>query len=244
MDQKMPVENPGSVQDLETATREPDGNQDGFQDGSELTNIENKSSSQKTSLPLEDIVKLMVQRIGILSEELKSYHEYLAKLSKGMEQLGTEKRVLTEMHDRCRELSEQFHEREFLKPIFLCLIGIADRCRQEIAKLRQTLKGYVNDTNIEVAFAIKSVIEARKADLIEIENLLANYGVESFRYSENKFDPKLQKCIRCVKCEDLGRHGLIAQQILPGYRRNGCILRPEYVSVYVPSIDNHQKGKV
>ena len=243
MEQKMPVD-PSSIQDLETATREPDGNQDGFQDGAELANINNEPSPQKTSLPLEDIVKLIVQRIGILSEVLNSCHEYLAKLSKGIEQLGTEKRVLTEMHDRCRELSEQFHEREFLKPIFLCLIGIADRCRQEIAKLRQTLKGYVDDTNIDVAFAIKSIIKARKADLIEIENLLANYGVESFNHSENKFDPKLQKCVRCVKCEDPDLHGLIAQQILPGYRRNGCILRPEYISVYVPNKQNHQKREV
>ncbi len=166
------------------------------------------------------------QMLETLTQELPGIHEELARMK-------TDEQVMTDLHNRCRQLDELHYEREFLRPCFLGQIGIADRCRQQISNIEQLRAKHTGKANTTVVKALKYLLEARKADLIETENFLANYGVEPFENLGKKFDPASQKCIRRVECTDQALDGRIVERLLPGYRRDNKLLRQEYVSVYV-----------
>jgi molecular chaperone GrpE (heat shock protein) len=94
---------------------------------------------------------------------------------------------------------------------------------------------YIKNKNRAAARAIKALIDSKQADIVELENALANYGVESFRNHKDTFDPRVQKCIERTPCYEKEMHGLIAQRLLPGYKRYEKILRQEFVTVFTLS---------
>lgn len=173
------------------------------------------------------------RRVEQLSERLGAQIEHLAALSAEVKRLGVEERLLADLHNENRDLREQFHEREVLLPLFRSLIGIADRCSDETAKLRVALSGQASALPLEAVLAIRHVLQAREADRVELEALLAAYGVEPYRQEADRFSPGAQKCIQRVPTQRRERHEQVATRLLPGYRRSGTVLRPECVAVYV-----------
>ncbi|MFH1211329.1 MAG: nucleotide exchange factor GrpE [Candidatus Woesearchaeota archaeon] len=160
-----------------------------------------------------------------------------------VKELRASETVIAELSARHKELNEQFYEREILSPILFCLIAIADRCHQQIKELQKVLGKHSQSRNETGITAIKYLIDARKGDLVEIENMLAKYGVESFKNSSQKFDSALQKYIDTMPSEQPEQHGLIAQRLLPGYRRYEKVIRKECVVVYTVknATDNQNK---
>ncbi len=152
----------------------------------------------------------------------------LAELVQRIDALTFQIKILDDNHS-------QFHEGEFLNLIFRSLIPIADRCRQETDRLLTILKGYGSDKYRDaVSLSIRQLIDAREADLIEVEAVLATFGVERFQHLRNQFDPSLQKCIQRIETSKPERHQRIASRVLPGYHRDGKkVVRRELVSVYV-----------
>ena len=182
---------------------------------------------------LTDLHKILADRFG-------GHDGQLAGLLEEIKRAQVEKRVLTEMHDRCRALTEQQHEREVLGPIFQAVISVLDRLYQENAKTKRLLDQHVDSQDWQATTHLGQVLEARKADEAELTNVLANFSVEPFRHPGDRVDASHQKAIQVVKTPDPGLHGHIARRLRPGYRRNGTILRRELVSVYVKE---DQKGK-
>jgi molecular chaperone GrpE (heat shock protein) len=70
-------------------------------------------------------------------------------------------------------------------------------------------------------------------DIIELEDALANFGVEPFEHPEGTFNPSSQKCISPVETHDRKLHRKIARRLLPGYQRQEKIIRKEYINIYV-----------
>ena len=193
---------------------------------------------QEKSVPAEE--SRLAGTIRSLSDHLQAIRDSIAPLQKDiaeirteMQRIKTDDHVFAEMHDRCRELGEQYYEREVLGPFLMTAIGIADRCRQQTARLHEMLQKHSGARNRAALLAIRQILDARTADRLEIESLLANYGVEPHESPDQAFDASLQKCIRRVECESSNLHGRICQRLLPGYQRHGKVLRQEYVSVYV-----------
>lgn len=176
---------------------------------------------------------ILIQQLSQIQQELKPLAGQIAEVNGEIKRIKTEQRVLTEMHDRCRELGEQHYQREVLGPLFHCAIGIADRCRQQVNTLRGLLSKHTAKDNKTAMQAIRYLLDARQADHIEIESLLANYGVEPFENPDDKFDSSIQKCISRTETKDGSLAGNVSQRLLPGYRREERIIRQEYVSVYV-----------
>ena len=181
----------------------------------------------------EVILAAQAEQLKPLADGLGACIAKIDQLSQEIQRVKMDDRVLTDLSERCRQLSERHHEREFLNPMFLALIGIADRCRRQTASLEELWEKHTNAANKTALAAIRHILDARDADRIEIESLLANYGVESFEHLEDRFDPAFHKVVRRVKCSDPSLHGRVAQRMQPGYRRHGKVLREEYVSVYV-----------
>lgn len=159
-----------------------------------------------------------------------------------LQRLKTADQALLEMHQRCQQLSEEFYEREVLGPLFHGLIGIADRCRQQVQCVKQAYDRTADSGDDRARQALRHVMDARSADRIEVENLLAHYGVESYRRRGGKFDPSYQKCVGRTN-ESSGTKNHVAKRILPGYRRNGRVIRPEYVHVHVQEEPEKQQGE-
>lgn len=180
----------------------------------------------------EGALQALTDQIAALAKRIQAAEERHESVITNLGQLRTEDRLLTDMHDQCRALQEHFHEREVLMPIFRTLIGVADRCRSGAAKMRATLEAQ-SGLELDVVLAVRHVIEAREADRIELEALLATFGVEPYRHEGDRFTASLQKCVRRVPTSRQEQHETIAARALPGYRRHGTVIRPECVEVYV-----------
>lgn len=182
-------------------------------------------------------------RITEIGSKLESCSGKLDLLVPEVKELKASEAVITELSIRHKELNEQFYEREVLSPVLFCLIAIADRCHQQIKELQKVLSKHAQSKNEAGITAIKYLIDARKGDLVEAENTLAKYGVESFKNSSQKFDPATQKYIDTMPSEQTEQHGLIAQRLLPGYKRYEKVIRKECVVVYTLKTNNSvQKG--
>jgi len=173
-----------------------------------------------------------------VEDRLTAIGETLKTLQQQQANLGDQRRVIAEMHDQSRKLTEQFHEREVLGPLFFTVIGILDRHRQETGKVERSLTKHLSSRNWRGTAALGHILDARTADRLEMENLLANLGVEPFEHPGPQFEPRLQKCVARVACDDPARQHHVAQRLQPGYRRNGKILRQELVTVYVANGHN------
>ncbi|MFC1793571.1 nucleotide exchange factor GrpE [Planctomycetota bacterium] len=205
----------------------------------ELLNEEPSEGDSKT----DDVIKSFRDCLESQSGDIKSCLDQITAVAKEVKELKAAEDVITQLSSKCRQLSEGFHEREVLFPVFFCLISIADRSHQQIDNFQQLLDKQPEPKNRSAIKAISYLIEARKADLVEIENKLADFRVESFEHHTDVFEPSVQKCISRVEHQEEIAHGKIVQRILPGYKRGDKIIRHEYVSVYVPaSKDNLING--
>lgn len=173
-------------------------------------------------------------RLRSLSEEITAIGRRQCELAAQLEECRLERRVLNEMHEECRALREQFHEREVLKPVFLSLIGLADRCRNELSQLRRVARdAEQRGQQPEIVLALCTLARARKTDLLEVEALLRQHDVQSFETPGGRFDAGTQKCTRRVPTMQREQHMIVAARGLTGYRRGQQVIRPECVQVYV-----------
>ena len=191
---------------------------------------------------LREIVSPVLERLAGIETNVADSRRQLTTICNEMERLKNDERILNEMHKRCQELTERHYEREVLGPVFLTLIGLADRSRQQINRYRQLKKKFTKGNDIGIR-ALNNLIDARTADRVEIESLLANFGVEPYEHEDFEFDSTRQKCIARVPSNDPQNSGRIAQRQLPGYRRDSKIIRQEYVSVYVNQENENQMNK-
>ncbi len=191
-----------------------------------------------------ELQQLVSESAANVTNVLHDLHEKFDGIRSEIARLRTDEAVLSELHERNRALSEEFHERHVLTPLFLMLIGIADRCGQRIAEAAEAQQKCEESGNRTVMHALEYIRQDRRADLIELENLLANYGVERFETPGERFDPSTQRCAKQVNTDDSSSRGLIDCRLLPGYRRDGRVIRQECVSVYVSAdeILNNEDG--
>jgi molecular chaperone GrpE (heat shock protein) len=198
--------------------------------------LEGKSVPAEES-SLERAVRALTEHLEMIEESIVSLQKDGTGILAEMRRIKMDDHVLTEMHDRCRKLNEQYYQHEVLGPVLLTIIGIADRCRQQTARLREMLDKHSDTGNQAALLAIRQILDARTADRLEIESLLANYGVEPYENPDEAFEASLQRCVSRLECKSVKLHGRICQRLLPGYRRHGKVLRQEYVSVHICTED-------
>jgi len=166
-----------------------------------------------------------------LNDHLKTIQDAMARIEEGIVRIGADEEVRSDMHRRYSQLAEKFHEREVLTPMASALVAVADRARHKCYRIRRRLSRG-QGANKAARLALGQLLEAREADRIEIENTLSVFGVESYEHHEGQFDASLQKCMERLTCDDPQKHMKIARRLLPGYRREDRVIRPEIVSVY------------
>ena len=190
-------------------------------------------STPKESKPCDACVQRLSDYLDSVSNHIQNCSEQLARIVQQADQLKAADCIITQLSARCRTLSEQFYEREILLPMIHSLIGIADRARQQITKAENARNKYDDGQTESEAEILTYLVDERKADLMELENALANLGVESFSRVQNTFEPATQKCVRRVESVEEILNGRIACRLLPGYKRDDKIIRKECVNVYI-----------
>lgn len=193
----------------------------------QTNHVENSQSVIVTALAT------LEERTDAIASQLGELGDRGAMLLEKIMQLGVENSLWDQTHEELRILRQQFHEREFKRPLLLTLIDIADRCRKGIRELQATLKSLGTNLKVDVVLAIRDLLGSRKADLIEMEAALSRHGVEPFSIPSAVFDPRQQTCLETIPTDRSERHQKIAARLVPGYRSEQDLIRRERVSVYV-----------
>ena len=188
---------------------------------------------------LQNDLETVRSLVADLLDEVHGLREESSRIYEELERVRTDERVLQDLHEANKKLSEDFYEREILSPVFHTLIGIADRCYQQIA-LAKTEQASLEPDATE---RLSSLIGSREADLIEIESRLADFGVQRHISTTEEFDAKIHRCVQRRTTSEASFSGKITTRFLPGYRRNGKVIRPERVSVYVFSTRQANEGE-
>lgn len=197
----------------------------------ELGKTPEPESSQSV---LPDLAGKLTKQLEDISNDLKVCQEQLSRLTQETEELKGSEQIISNLSSRCRDLTEQFHERQIILPVINCLIRMADNCRKQIDKFQKIRARHTESKNESAIKVFMFLIDTRGANLVELEDVLANLSVESYQHHEDIFEPSLQKCINRIECEEQAFVHRIACRLHPGYRRYDRIVRKECVNVYVP----------
>lgn len=88
----------------------------------------------------------------------------------------------------------------------------------------------IAEKHIKEAKDLKAVREGVDMIQVQIQKFLKDIGVERVRAAGEKFDPNVHEAVETV--EDEGKEdGLIVQELKPGYRFNGRLIRPAMVKI-------------
>lgn len=191
---------------------------------------ESMLSGCPTSSRLVDAVSAALER---QAGQLAELRQVLSEMAGNIARLAADRTALSQVQDQNRQLTEQSNEREVLWPLFQTVIGIIDRQTEQITKYKRVLVLAQDKGEVKTAILLQRLLEARRADRIEIQDTLARYGVEAFTNPEDAFDFSRQTCKRRDMTDDPGLQGRVSSRLAPGYRRQDRIIRPEQVAVYV-----------
>lgn len=76
-----------------------------------------------------------------------------------------------------------------------------------------------------------AMVEGVRLVRAQLENVLRGYGVERIDAAGARFDPRVHDAIQVAPVRDPARHGLVLEQVEPGYRFGDRLLRPAKVIV-------------
>jgi len=88
----------------------------------------------------------------------------------------------------------------------------------------------ISEKHIKEAKDFKAVQEGVDMIHIQIQKFLKDIGVERVRTVGEKYDPNLQEAVETVDDKDK-EDGLVTEELKPGYKFNGRLLRPASVKI-------------
>jgi len=88
----------------------------------------------------------------------------------------------------------------------------------------------ISEKHIKEAKDFKAVQEGVDMIQAQIQVFLKDIGLERVKTVGEKFDPNVHEAIETVEAKDKG-DGIIVEEMKPGYRLNGRLLRPAVVKI-------------
>ena len=145
------------------------------------------------------------------------------------------------------DLKAKAQERDAFYDKYLRGQAELENAKKRLEKERADFIKYANESFViellpildNLEMAEKHIKEAKDFDAVregvdmiqtQIQKFLKDIGVERVKASGEKFDPNLHEPIETEESSDL-EEGLIVEELKPGYKLNGRLLRPASVKV-------------
>ncbi|MDD2302995.1 MAG: nucleotide exchange factor GrpE [Eubacteriales bacterium] len=185
-----------------------------MQDNADLVKLEVPQQNAQDPWPaVESRMAAIDQKLDSLSADFQSKLKYDSHKN----------RMIDALHSELLEYKEGFF-RNCQLPIIMEIIRLADDIRKFTTHY-QTRGLEPSDFS-----GVMKYLEKLPADL---EDLFSWHGVAPFICQGKEFDPRRQRVMKTIETQDLSKDKTIAESLHPGYEREGKVIRPEMVSVYV-----------
>ena len=171
-------------------------------------------------------------QLNNLTETVASLTAKFGTFEQVIYQIESDRKAMDILSQQNKQLNEELYERELVKPVFLTLIGLADRHEDQISRCGQHLNKIQEQKRPTAEKALRFLINSIQADLTEIHDVLARFGVERYEHQGGTFNASKQKVFSRVETEDKSLSQKIADRLHPGYARDEQIIRREYVNIY------------
>lgn len=162
-------------------------------------------------------------------ESLTDVKAILGSQAKMLTELGQRDALFGQLHERLAAYEQDERSRSFLEPLARKAAPLHRRLREQASHARRAFESLPQP--LQQASPYFWAYRSLEATRAELETLLADFGIETFVASGNKFDRRCQKAVERVE----GSHntGEIARRIAPGLRLDGRVIVAEHVAVYV-----------
>jgi len=175
-------------------------------------------STMDISNPIGESIYSLEKTLSVRMESLLEAFESKLKFDKFREeQIGR-------LHEELQSYKADLLARA-MQPFIMGMIMIFD----DIGKVID-MAGRSEDTANKINYL--NFIEGFRSD---IETLLAENGINSYRDDTEVFNPKRQRILKRVSTSDPSLIGRINKSLRPGFERNGNIITKEEVAGYVES---------
>ncbi len=169
-----------------------------------------------------------------LAEVLQSLAEVKATLvSQGemFTELGHRDSLFGRLHERLAAYEQDERSRSFLEPLTRKAAPLHRRLREQAGHARRAFETLPQQ--LRQASPYYWAYRSLEATRVELETLLADFGIETFVAGGNAFDRRCQEAVERVTAGSSHKTGEIARRIAPGLRIDGRVIVAERVAVYV-----------
>lgn len=148
-----------------------------------------------------------------------------------LEALVQRDQLLTHVHERLAHLEAEAHERLFVEPLARKAAPILRRLCEHIRQLDRAVGSLPEPVREHSAYYWAR--QAFAAARVELEALLADFGIDVFVADGDGFDRSRQEAVERVSTSQPSRVGTIARRVAPGLRIGDRVVIAERVKVFV-----------
>ncbi len=130
---------------------------------------------------------------------------------------------IARLHEELQEYKRGFAD-TLLKPFVIQLVRFLDQMPRHVESLKT--KPAEEVTRERLFNELENVTE-------DLQMILENVGVEVFRSTETRFDPRLQQARLTVEVYEPEKHQIVAESLLSGYKLDGKLIEKERVKVFL-----------
>ncbi len=158
---------------------------------------------------------------------LAGVHEALNRLNQAFEsKLKYDKHketIIDKLHEELQSYRDGLVDR-YMESLIMDFVKVID-------DIRKMVRHYQNRDLVEAdATKLLRMLEDIPSDL---EDIFSLRGVRAFTYENDLFDPSRQRIVKKIETDDPESDRKVAGTVRPGYERDGHVLRPEMVTVYM-----------
>lgn len=177
---------------------------------------------------VEDSSALMLQALAELSSGLARRLDGLTSLfEREVRAEATREKVVDRLHAELQEYKQGLLL-GILRPVFVDLIQLHD----DIGKILESQAAH--DAQEPPPDRVGRLLDLMSGFQQGIEDILYRQGVEPFRVEGDTFDPRRQRAITTIACDDPALARRVASRLRKGFQADDRVVRPEHVAVYAP----------
>ncbi|KAI3688507.1 hypothetical protein L2E82_46129 [Cichorium intybus] len=246
--QRCGISSSAHLQSKENGTSQNEGETTGIpNDAKESTDAENssktdasdqkegeESSSDEEELSVEDLVKLVGEKEGLLKTKQKEIEDMKDKVLRTYAEMEN----VMERTKREAENSKKFAIQNFAKS----LLDVADNLSRASSVVKESFDKI--DTSQDTAGAVpllKTLLEGVEMTEKQLAEVLKKFGVEKYDHTNEEFDPNRHNAVFQVP-DPVKPPDQVAVVLKAGYMLHDRILRPAEVGVTI-AVDANEENK-